>query len=219
MQWCALSLVLVVAGCSAADVTPGVLVSGEPEVYVQQVEGGYPEGFLEEVTVVAGNLLTSYVETSDRITSRQQDAHTLRPLVTAQWWEQEQEGFRYFETHNLRTLGTSTLSRILVSSARTTPEGLIEVGAIACVDSTSVFVFSAELPDPPAELWDWHPHYEEFAGDEQARADIESFLSHPTVSSGSHEAVMWWLEGDTIEELRIDSSEPWWGVYSCSSEK
>jgi hypothetical protein len=86
---------------------------------------------------------------------------------------------------------------------------------IACVDSTQVFVLPALSPDPPDDVWGWHPHYEDFDGDLESWGVIEAFLEDPEVSWGELRAVVYWFEGATPDTLLLEVSEVWWGVYPC----
>ena len=209
---------LSLAGCQTLEkeiVLPGT-DDPSPEILLGHVPGGLPADFVEDAAIVTGEAVLAYVALSDQITAQGgANSHLMAPLVSPEWWVSEQEGFAYFVSEGLRTQGTSEVLQFLVQSARVTPRDTVEVGVIACVDTTGVLVFPIESPDPPDILWQWHPHYEEFEGEASQWANIEEFLDDPRVSWGSPEAVVFWFEGPTMDTLVLSSSEPWWGVYSC----
>jgi hypothetical protein len=212
--------ILLVGGCQGPE--GEVVAPAENEnpdtVLLGHVPGGLPEAFLEDASEHSRVALQRYIELSDAISAQGgEGASELRPWVSPEWWPSEQESFAFYEETGSRSLGSSQLSRFLVQSARFTPRGTVEVGVIACVDTTDVFVLPVELRDPPALLWEWHPDYEDFPGGPAEWADIEGFLSHPDVSWGSAEPVVFWFEGPDLASLLLTSSSPWWGVYSCAS--
>jgi len=209
---------LVLGGCDSVPsdtVLPGV-ASTTPGVLLGHVPGGLPADFYDRARDATSEAVSAYIALSEEITgSGGADPERLRLLVSPEWWPAEKAGFAYFGDQGLRTLGTSDVSRLLVQSARITAEGTIEVGVIACVDTTSVLILPLDSADPPESLWEWHPHYEDFEGEPSQWAQIEAFLESPDLSWGSPEAVVFWFEGPTMTSLLLTSSEPWWGVYSC----
>ena len=210
--------ILALGGCQFVDresVAPGS-DSAPDALLLGHVPGGVPEGFFEDARDASEDVLRRYIQVSESITAQGGgQSEPMRELVTPEWWSSEVDGFEYFQDENLRTVGESSLSRMLVQSARRTPANTIEVGVIACVDGTDLFVVPIDTPDPPESVWDWHPHYEDFEGAEAQWAEIEAFLTTPGVSWGSPEAVVFWFEGPTMGSLALASSEPWWGVYPC----
>jgi hypothetical protein len=209
----------LLGGCQVSEDTGHRLVPGNPmeRVLLGQVPGGVPAEFHDDALHHATQAVARYVEVSDLITTLGGvDPEPMRVLVSPHWWSSEVAGFEYFSQQRVRTLGQSAVSSILLQSARTTPDGITEVGVIACVDTTSLFVLQHDTPDPPAEVWQWHPHYEDFAGEPSSWLAIEAFLETPGVSWGSHEAVVFWFEGAHLSSLVLVGSEPWWGVYSCT---
>lgn len=209
--------VLALTGCNSVP-SETVLPSDttDPEILLGHVPGGLPADFYDRARASTGEAVRAYVALSDDISATGgADPERLRALVAPEWWPAEQEGFAYFGDQGLRTLGTSVVSGVLVQSARLTAEDTIEVGVIACVDTTPVLVLPSESADPPESLWDWHPHYEDFEGEPSQWAQIEAFLESPDVSWGSPEAVVFWFEGPSMGSLLLTSSEPWWGVYPC----
>lgn len=209
---------LLLTGCQTLEqeiVLPGV-DDPPPAILLGHVPGGLPADFYDNAAEVTGEAVLRYVALSDEITSEGgANPQQMKPLVSAEWWAVEQEGFSYFVGEGLRTHGTSEVSQFLVQSARITPVDTVEVGVIACVDTTGVIVAPAESPDPPETLWQWHPDYEDFDGDASQWAPIEEFLDDPRVSWGSPQAVVFWFEGPAMDSLLLSSSEPWWGVYTC----
>lgn len=216
-----LPILLMLAGCQNPGteiVLPGVEPE-PPELLLGHVPGGLPEGFYDDAALMTRAAIERYVALSDEITAQGgEGAERIAPMVSPEWRAEELSGFSYFEREGLRSMGVSTVSRFLVQSARLTPGSTVEVGAIACVDTTDVLVFPRDTADPPEILWQWHPHYEDFEGEESDWALIEQFLETPDLSWGSSEAVVFWFEGPTMESLVLTSTEPWWGVYSCPAE-
>lgn len=209
-------LVLLMGGCQGPEADVVAPADEGDTVLLGHVPGGLPEEFLDDAGEHSRAALQRYIELSDSISARGgQGASELRPWVSPEWWASERDGFVFYEETDSRTLGTSEVSRFRVQSARVTPRETIEVGVIACIDTTQVFVLPEQLEDPPALLWEWHPDYEDFAGDSGEWTDIDRFLSHPDVSWGSAEPVVFWFEGPTMASLLLSSSSPWWGVYSC----
>ena len=159
---------------------------------------------------------TTYLEVSDQITaSGGGDPRAMRTLVSDTWWPEEEAAFAYYTDQDLRTLGETTVSDLVVQTAYVRVDGNYEIGVIGCVDSTGVFVLPEDAPEPPAEVMRWHPHYDDFEGTAEESAIIEEFLSLEGLSWGSRHAVVFWFEGPRLSDLALDSSEQWWGVYSC----
>lgn len=207
-----------------------ILISGceAPELQVTEVSGDItglsqwaperllPANFydlaLEEASVVVG----SYLATSDAITSEGGKSwQPISSLVSERWLSEEQEGFRYFEREGLRSIGETTFDSLIVQSAHITLDQQVEVGILACIDGTGVFVLPTDYDDPPEILWQWHPAYEDFEGDEGQWEQLEEYLSQPGVTWGEERAVQAWLVGEAVHSLVIDSWEQWWGVYEC----
>lgn len=215
---CCVVVVSVLTGCQTLEqevVAPG----GEgvaPDILLGHVPGGLPEDFYDEAEMVTHEAVLEYVATSDQITSGGAlETQAMIPLVSPEWWESEQVAFDYFVESSLRTVGTSDVRNFLVQSARNTPSPSVEVGVIACVDTTAVFALPLEASNPPESVWEWHPHYEDFDGDPTQWEQIEAFLEQPGLSWGSVEPVVFWFEGPTMDSLVLISSMPWWGVYPC----
>ncbi|MGA1563125.1 MAG: hypothetical protein ACO35C_00705 [Pontimonas sp.] len=213
-----IALVLTLTGCDTAEaetLVPGV-TPDSPDINFGQIPGGLPAGFYDEAEENVSVAVERYIAMSDEITAAgASDISSMEALVSPEWWETERAGFSHFVENSLRTVGTSQVSRFLVQSARITPEDTVEVGAIACIDTTGVFHLPVDAPDPPEVLWEWHPHYEDFEGDPAVWAEIEQFLEQPGLSWGAVEPVVFWFLGPAMDSLVLTSSEPWWGVYPC----
>ena len=175
-----------------------------------------PPDFLERASVSAQTQVERYLELSDQITENGgADPEAMATVVSAQWLPEEMTGFAYYEQEGLRTWGRTGLSKVLVQSAHVRLDSLIEVGVIACVDSSGVFVLPLESENPPEIVLQWHPHYEDFEGGDNEWTVLEEFLGQPGLTWGPNEAVVFWLLGESLEQLVVDSSEQWWGVYPC----
>ena len=213
-----IATVIMLTGCGMAEsetVVPGV-APDTSEINFGLIPGGLPAGFYDDAEKHAGLAVERYIAVSDAITSTgATDISAMKNLVSPEWWETERSGFAHFVDNSLRTVGTSDVSRFLVQSARMTPGDMVEVGAIACIDTTGVFHLPVDAIDPPEEVWQWHPHYEDFEGDPGVWEEIEQFLEQPGLSWGTMEPVVFWFLGPAMESLVLTSSEPWWGVYPC----
>jgi hypothetical protein len=209
---------VTLTGCQTPEtntVAPGQATPSS-EILLGHIPGGLPSGFYDHADTNARAALVRYIELSDQITATGgSEPQAMSALVGSDWWLAEQEGFAYFVDTGLRTVGTSEISKFLVQSARLTSQGTVEVGVIACVDTTGVFVLPLEADEPPEEIWQWHPDYEDFEGDAAQWAALEAFLEQPQLSWGSQDAVVFWFEGPTLDSLVLTRSEPWWGVYPC----
>lgn len=209
-----LSTVLLV-GCSPVEsvaVLPVVATEAPPVASPQ-----LPDDFYALAGAAALGLLTAYLITSDEIT---QDAglnpDRMSRWVSPEWLDKELEGFRYYQETQERTVGDSAVDSAVVQLARITPEATLDVGVMACVDTTAVLVMPPDTPDPPNEVLAWHPHYEGFDGSDQEWAVIEDFFATVPVRIGDRRAIVFWLTGDTLDTLVVDSSEEWWGINECS---
>jgi hypothetical protein len=211
-------MLVALAGCNTLQqevVLPGQTPS-TPQILLGHVPGGLPAGFSRDAESVTREAVLDYIALSDQITAAGGvNAQAMVPLVSPEWWVSEQDGFSYFVEKGLRTYGTSEVTTFLVQSARITSLDTVEVGVIACVDTTAVFLLPGQAADPPESVWQWHPHYEDFEGDSTQWAAIEVFLEQPGLSWGSPEPVVFWFEGPTMDSLVLTSSELWWGVYPC----
>ena len=214
---CALS----VAGLTSCSLAPDEVLAPGPspgqEAVTRYVTArSLPPDFLDTAAQAALAATTKYLEVSDQITaSGGADPQAMRTLVTDTWWPEEEAAFAYYSDHGLRTLGETTVSDLVVQTAYERVDGEYEIGVIGCVDSTGVFVLPEDAAEPPDEVMRWHPHYEDFEGAAEESAIIEEFLSLEGLSWGSRHAVVFWFEGPRLSDLALDSSQQWWGVYSC----
>lgn len=211
--------VLFATGCQAApasDVAPSPGGSADPATHRVLPSRELPPTLYDDARSAALELVGAYVAATDAITAvGGADALRIAPVVSADWLAQEEEGFEYYHTNNLRSVGTTVMSRLMVQSAHLTAEGHVEVGVLVCVDGTDLFVIPAEYRDPPESVRQAHPDYEDFSGDEAQWLEIQDYLSQPGVIWGDIAAVEAWLTGPSVDALSIDSWEQWWGVYPC----
>jgi hypothetical protein len=136
-----ITVAITLTGCGMAEsetVVPGVAPDNS-EINFGLIPGGLPEGFYDDAEEHAGQAVERYIAVSDAITSTgATDISAMKALVSPEWWETERSGFSHFVDNSLRTVGTSEVSRFLVQSARITPDDMVEVRAIACIDTTGV---------------------------------------------------------------------------------
>jgi len=211
--------VLFATGCHAApgsDVAPSLGGSADPVTQRVLPSRELPPSLYDDAHTAALELVGTYLATTDAITAvAGADALRIAPVVSADWLAQEKEGFEYYQTNNLRSVGTTAMSQLMVQSAHVTAEGHVEVGVLVCVDGTDLFVIPAEYGDPPESVRQVHPDYEDHSGNEAQWREIQDYLSQPGVMWGDIAAVEAWLTGPSVDALSIDSWEQWWGVYSC----
>jgi hypothetical protein len=204
----------LLGGCAPVESLPSL-----PLPEAQVVAGAspqLPEDFYARAEVAALVVLTNYLATSDVITQEAgQNPTRMSRWVTPEWLEQELEGFRYYTKSSERTVGQSVVERAVVQLARITPEDILDVGVMACVDTTAVLLLPANTPDPPEEVLRWHPRYEEFDGTEEEWAVIEEFFATVPVRLGDRRTIVFWLVGESFDTLLVDSSEEWWGTNEC----
>lgn len=170
----------------------------------------------EEAEPYVVELLDRYLSTTDLITTEGgSNPSRIRDLVSDTWWREEEEGFLVYQARGERTLGETTMDSVLVQSVDETAGGMLDISTFACVDSSEVFVLGRDAPEPPEEVWAWHPHYDDFAGTEEERAVIDQYFADADVRFGQRQPVVFWLTGPTLDTLVIDSSEQWWGAHPC----
>lgn len=163
------------------------------------------------MAVVAG-----YLEASDRVTQAGGvDPAPMYNWVSPAWLHKELEGFSHFVTKQERTVGASFADTPVVQLARYTPEQVFDIGVMMCVDTRAVMVIPQAAEDPPAEVLTWHPHYDEFTGTDAEWAVIEDYFGAVPVRLGDRRTIVFWLMGETLDRLVVDSSEEWWGVNQC----
>ena len=164
----------------------------------------------------AEELLTRYLQVTDEITSEGgQSPDRIRGLVSSQWFETERQDFEAYRNKKERTVGVTTFDSLVLQVVRTTAERDVDVSVFACVDSSDVFVLGPGVPDPPPEVMAWHPRYENFAGTEEEQAIIDTYFVENEVRFGQRQPVVFWLRGESLDSLVIDSQEQWWGEHPC----
>lgn len=164
----------------------------------------------------AAGAVESYLELSDVITSEGGVApERMAELVTPEWYPKEVQGFARFTTAQERTLGRTSVDNLQVQLARQLPGGGLDVGVIACVDATKVLVLGLEDADPPAEVLEWQGEWESFDGTAEEWDVIEDFWATTSARWGQRDAVVFWLLGESTEELLVDHTEQWWGISRC----
>ena len=206
---------LLLVACEAPVILPETGGSTDSQSLVQP-RRELPPTFFEEAANQSEEVIDRYLSTTDEITAQGGgNTEPIKALVSPSWLPKEREGFESYRTRGLRSVGSTVAHSVVIQNAHITLEGAIEVGAMVCVEGTDLFVIPAEYEDPPEIVWQWHPDYEDFEGEESDWEDIEQYLSQPDVTWGNAVAIQTWLVGESFESLVIDSWEPWWGVYEC----
>lgn len=175
-----------------------------------------PPGFYDEAGGFARRAIENYLATSDMITAesgRGQDR--MRAVVTPEWFAHEQEGFSHFRTTGERTLGSSILESSQVQLARRIPRGVLDIGVITCVDTTRVLVVGPEDEDPPAAVVEWLGERILPEAPPEEWDTIEGYFEASMARVGDRRAIVFWLVGESLDQLRIDHSEQWWGITLC----
>lgn len=213
-----LSLLLPLSGCA---VVPGIdeptaAEAPAPESLPVPVAALPSDDLFYSAAPGATQALEAYLELSDLITSEGGVApERMASLVTPQWYSKEAEGFARFASARERTLGRTTIDGLQVQLARELPEGGVDIGVIACVDATKVLVLGIEDADPPAEVVEWQGEWESFDGTPEQWDVIEDFWATTSARWGQREAVVFWLLGESTDELIVDHTEQWWGISRC----
>lgn len=207
---------VALVGCSAprAAITPtGFHEPTKPQHIVQ-----WDVDFYEQAGEAASRVLSGYLSASDDITAAGGlNPEAIEPWVSPPWLPKEREGFAFFITHHERTVGVSRFDNPVVQLARLTPEKMLDVGVMVCIDTTEVMVIPLDAPDPPDEVMMWHPNYQDFEGTDQEWAVIEDYFATVPVRGGDRRTIVFWFVGETLEDLVVDSSEEWWGANWCLS--
>lgn len=205
----------VLAGCQVAPAAGGTGspdTSGPPAAVIEAL----PEGFYDEAGGFAHRVIEDYLAMSDSITAEGGwGQERMRDVVTPEWFPLEEEGFAHFRDAGERTVGQSILESSQVQLARKTPEGVLDIGVITCVDTTRVLVVGPDDEDPPEAVMEWLG-----AGllAEAAPEDwdtIDAYFETSLARPGDRRAVVFWLVGESLDQLRIDHSEQWWGITLC----
>lgn len=210
------AVLVVITGCSRAEVNvpPGSRVSLVTEVVSS--EDRLPVDFYDQALAASVAVINSYLDESDLITSQSGDApERIARWVSRSWLPAEEQGFRHYQTKGERTWGETTFEDYVVQLARVTPERTVDVAVYGCVDTTGVFILGPGQPDPPEEVRAWHPGDREFEGGDEEWEIIQSFYSSEGVRFGDRRAIVFWLVGDSLDSLTIDSSSQWWGAHAC----
>jgi hypothetical protein len=205
---------VTLVGCSQplATSTPTVLQPSPPAEQILQ----WDVDFYEQAEEAASRVLTGYLSASDDITRfGGLDSTAIDTWVSALWLPKELEGFAYFVDNQERTVGVSRFDTPVVQLARFTPEGMFDVGVMVCVDTTEVMVIPLDAPDPPDEVVQWHPNYQDFEGTDEEWTVIEDYFATVPIRGGDRRTIVFWLVGETLDALVIDSSEEWWGANQC----
>ena len=209
-----LALIIVLSGC-APSAEP--LEPAEPEVPPMPVVAQLPsDDLFEAAGLGATRAVGAYLERSDVITSEGGVApERMASLVTPEWYPKEAEGFARFTTARERTLGQTAVDSLQVQLARKLPGGGLDIGVIACVDATKVLVLGLEDVDPPAEVLEWQGEWESFDGTTEEWEVIEGFWATTNARWGQRDAVVFWLLGESTDQLLVDHTEQWWGISRC----
>ena len=212
-----LTLSLLLTGCQAP--TPDRVMEDPAATVLSPPRGisrDLPPDFYSVVEGETREVVEGYLAATDLITANGgRDSAAIVPLVSESWLVRERAGFQFYETEGLRSVGATSIHSLIIQSAHLTRTASVEVGALMCVEGTDLFVFPEGYEDPPEVVWQWHPAYEDFVGDDSEWDQIEEYLSQPGVTWGNSLAVQAWLVGETTDSLVVDSWEPWWGVYEC----
>ena len=209
------TLPFLLVACEAPVVLPETDGGAEPMTLVQP-RRELPPTFFEQATNEAEGVIAEYLAITDDVTAGGGvETNAIDAMVSQAWLPKEREGFASYREKGLRSVGNTTAHSVVIQNAHITLEGAIEVGVMACVDGTDLFVIPTEYEDPPDVVWQWHPDYEDFEGNTSDWESIENYLSQPDVTWGNAVAIQTWLVGETFDSLVIDSWEPWWGVYEC----
>jgi len=210
----ALALIIALTGCAPS---PASSAPVEPDVPPSPVVTQLPsDDLFEAARLGATRAVGAYLERSDLITSEGGvSPERMASLVTPEWYPKEEEGFARFTTAGERTLGRTTADSLQVQLARKLPGGGLDIGVIACVDATKVLVLGLEDEDPPLEVLEWQGEWESFNGTTEEWDVIEGFWATTSARWGQRDAVVFWLLGESTDELLVDHTEQWWGISRC----
>jgi hypothetical protein len=209
-----LALVIALTGCTPTpDPSEVVELSVPPMPVVAHLPS---DDLFEGAALGATKAVEAYLERSDLISSEGGvSPERMASLVTAEWYPKEEEGFSRFTMARERTLGRTTVDGLQVQLAREVPGDGLDIGVIACVDATRVLVLGLEDADPPPEVLEWQGEWESFDGTDEEWDVIEGFWATASARWGQRDAVVFWLVGDSSEELLVDHTEQWWGISRC----
>jgi len=207
---------VLLGGCVAADpVSPQVLPVAQVTSAVPS-SGGELEGFYDQAALRSLSLIEAYLGMSDVITAQAGDSpERMRNLVSEAWYPRELSGFyRYRETGEW-TSGQTVFDNAVVQLARRTPEKTLDIGVFGCVDTTRVFVLGRDGQAPPEQVVQGHPDYDDDVFEDEDWALIAAFYEQDGLAWGDRRAIVFWLIGDSLDSLVIDSSSEWWGAHEC----
>lgn len=212
-------VVLVLGACVDTPQVPATAVPLPLESSAPEVTTPSPlwtDDFYERVEDQAIVVLAGYLAASDTVTQDGGvDPSPIYSWVSPSWLPKELEGFSHFVNKQERTVGVSTFDTPVVQLARFTPEEMFDVGVMVCVDTTAVMVIPQSATDPPEEVLAWHPNYDDFTGTEQEWAVVQEYFDSVLVRTGDRRTIVFWLVGETLDRLVVDSSEEWWGANEC----
>lgn len=161
--------------------------------------------------------ISDYLALTDEIgAAGGEGAGAMARVVTTQWLATEESAFEGYRERRIRTIGTTTFDNFIIQSSRITAEGLVEVAAFLCVDSSNVWVVNKESPEPPEDFVVWLG-----AGDDRVEPTDEryeewsAYLDEVAPVAGFREPILIWLLGTTIDTLVIDATENWVGNHPC----
>jgi len=212
----ALVIGCALAGCQSVDVAPDstALVATAPPppvVASDEIERDFDRALDESLRVILG-----YLELTDAITAESgQGAERIARVVTPRWLPVEQKALAAYRERAERTLGQTRFEDYRLQLVRRTPEGGWDVGVIGCVDSSGVIILGGQQPDPPPEFLAWYLNPEEFVGTDDEWEAIDAYALSDPPHTGSRQRVVFWLSGEELDSLAVDSSEQWWGGSSC----
>ena len=211
----ALLVVGLIAGCQASP-TPGGGALPETVSPPTPLVEALPEGFYDEAGGFAHRAIEGYLATSDAITAEGGwGDERMRGLVTPDWFPFEEEGFAHFRGAGERTVGQSILESSQVQLARRTPQGVLDIGVITCLDTTRILVVGADDDDPPVAVMEWLDAGPLAEAPPEDWETIDGYFATSLARPGDRRAVVFWLVGESLDQLRIDHSEQWWGITLC----
>jgi hypothetical protein len=68
---------------------------------------------------------------------------------------------------------------------------------------------------PPEQVVQGHPNYDDDGFQDEDWALIAAFYEQDGLAWGDRRAIVFWLIGDSLDSLVIDSSSEWWGAHEC----
>ena len=207
-----LVVLLLCAGCTVEE---SVDIPTRSETSVPLATPASPVSY-DVAEEEARDLLERYLSLTDTITSETGvKPERIRDVVSDEWWLTEQSDFEAYRSKEERTVGETTFDSLVLQVARVTVDDTLDLSVFACVDSSGVFVLGPGVVDPPPEVLAVHPHYGEFSGTDEERAIIDSYFLDNEVRFGQRQPVVFWLTGEDLDSLVIDSQEQWWGEHPC----